>query len=397
MSPAERLTLLQEHGFSVTVADLETNAQKTVAVGMSGGVDSSVTALLVQLLGYKTIGVFMKNWEEEVDENGVCPSETDWKDARRVADQLNIPIFSVNFSEQYRQQVFDGFLNDYRAGLTPNPDILCNREIKFKVFADYTKLLGADYVATGHYCRVEQTPDGPRLLKGVDAGKDQTYFLHAVNGKALETVLFPVGHIPKPQVRALAAKFNLATKEKKDSTGVCFIGERDFKLFLSQYIAASKGDFVDLNGKKLGPHDGACFYTLGQRKGLGVGGPGGPWFVAKKDQGTNIVVLVEGESHPALYCDGLMAHEATWIGDEPAFPLRATAKVRYRQADQPCVVEKVGALLKVTFDTPQRAVTAGQSVVIYQSETCLGGAVIVEPSPSYYDLGLTVPGVSEGI
>jgi tRNA-specific 2-thiouridylase len=397
MTPTERLTLLREHGFSVSEAELAANTQKTVAVGMSGGVDSSVAALLIQLLGYKTIGVFMKNWEEAPDATGVCPSETDWKDARRVADQLSIPVFSVNFSEQYRAQVFEGFLRDYRAGLTPNPDILCNREIKFKVFADYTKLLGADYLATGHYCRVEQTPSGPRLLKGVDAGKDQTYFLHAVNGKALEHVLFPVGHLPKSQVRALAARFNLATQEKKDSTGVCFIGERDFKLFLSQYIESSKGDFVDLNGKKLGLHDGACFYTLGQRKGLGVGGPGGPWFVAKKDQGTNQVTLVEGESHPALYCDGLMAQEATWIGTEPMFPLRATAKVRYRQTDQPCVVEKHGELLKVTFDNPQRSVTAGQSVVFYAGETCLGGALIHEPGPSYHQLGLAVPGVSEGI
>lgn len=391
MDTTETLQLLNDFGFAVTAEDLARNQRTKVAVGMSGGVDSSVVAGLVKLLGYETIGLFMKNWEDE-DENGVCPSEQDWKDARLVADKLGIAIFSVNFAEQYKAQVFDGFVRDYQAGLTPNPDILCNREIKFKVFADYVKLLGADLLATGHYCQVAQTPTGPVLSKGADAGKDQTYFLHAVPGAALKNVIFPVGHLPKVRVRELAARLGLATSTKKDSTGVCFIGERDFKTFLSQYIQASQGDFVDLAGKKLGKHDGSCFYTLGQRKGLGVGGPGLPWFVAKKDTQTNQVTLVQGEEHPALYCDGLLAASETWISAAaPEFPRRLTAKVRYRQLDQACTVSREGEGLRVVFDVPQRSVAPGQSVVFYDGDVCLGGAVIIEPSPSYYDLNKALP------
>ncbi len=386
MDLTERLTLLREHGFDLTAADLEANARTTVAVGMSGGVDSSVTALLMKLLGYNTVGLFMKNWED-TDESGICPSEKDWKDVRRVADQLGIPCFSVNFAEEYRQRVFEGFLGDYRAGLTPNPDVLCNREIKFNVFFDYAKTLGADLLATGHYCRLENG----RLMKGLDANKDQTYFLHAVPGEALKNVLFPVGHLPKKRVRELATRFNLATSEKKDSTGVCFIGERDFKAFLSQYISAQRGDFVDLQGRVLGPHDGACFYTFGQRKGLGVGGPGGPWFVAKKDQATNQVTLVEGENHPALFCDELWAQTPAWIHGGPAFPARLKAKVRYRQQDQDCTVILDQGRLNVRFDIPQRAVTPGQSVVFYDGAECLGGAVIAEVGPSYWEQRRALP------
>ena len=393
---ADKLSLLSEYGLPLDEAQWRANADVTVAVGMSGGVDSSVTALLVQLMGYKTVGLFMKNWEE-TDEHGVCTSEADWKDVRRVGDQLGIPVFAVNFAEQYRAQVFEGFLRDYRAGLTPNPDILCNREIKFKVFADYAKVMGATHLATGHYCRVEHGNSGPVLKKGIDAGKDQTYFLHAVAGANLANVLFPVGHLPKRQVRELATRFNLATQSKKDSTGVCFIGERDFKAFLSQYIAGQRGDFVDLQGKRLGAHDGACFYTIGQRKGLGVGGPGGPWFVARKLHDDNRVVLVEGEHHPALYCGGLIARDPTWVGAAPHFPLRARAKVRYRQQDQDCLVEEFAGQLRVSFDVPQRAVTAGQSVVFYDGDVCLGGAVITEPGPSHQELGLAVAGIGEGV
>jgi len=380
------LTLLKELGFDVSDEAMKARAQASVVVGMSGGVDSSVTALLVKLLGYRPIGVFMKNWEEEP--GGACTAETDWIDARRVAAALDIPIYSVNFSEQYREQVFATFLKEYREGHTPNPDILCNREIKFKVFSDYAQLLGAQYVATGHYCRTE---DG-KLLKGLDPAKDQSYFLHAVQGDVLKKVLFPVGHLPKKVVRELAARFELVTKDKKDSTGVCFIGERDFKEFLSQYIAVSRGEFVDLSGKVLGPHDGVCFYTLGQRKGLGVGGPGEPWFVAKKNLTNNQVVLVQGEEHPALYSDGLTATEATWIADlKPSFPLRCRAKVRYRQQDQACTVSEEQGVLKVVFDEPQRAITPRQSVVFYQGDVCLGGAVIQEAGPSYFDLGKSLP------
>lgn len=389
MTTAETLQLLNEYGLALTEADLAKNAQLKVAVGMSGGVDSSVVATLVKLMGYQTVGLFMKNWEE--DNSGACTAEQDWKDARLVADKLDIPIFSVNFAAQYKQSVFDGFVSDYAAGLTPNPDILCNREIKFKVFSDYVKLLGADLLATGHYCQIEQTPEGPVLRKGADPAKDQTYFLHAVPGEALRNVIFPVGHLPKARVRELAARFNLVTSEKKDSTGVCFIGERDFKQFLSQYVSSTQGDFVDLQGKKLGTHDGACFYTLGQRKGLGVGGPGLPWFVAKKDTITNQVTLVQGEDHPALFCDGLLAREASWISKTPIFPRRFRAKVRYRQEDQACSVTEEGGILRVVFDEPQRAVAPGQSVVFYDGDVCWGGAVITEPSPSYHDLGKSLP------
>lgn len=382
----DTLELLHSIGYPISPEELEKNRTQTVVVGMSGGVDSSVTALLVKLLGYRTIGVFMKNWEEEA--GGQCTAEADWQDARQVAGQLEIPIYSVNFSEQYRQQVFATFLDEYRQGHTPNPDILCNREIKFKVFSDYAQMLGADFVATGHYCRTENG----KLLKGLDPLKDQSYFLHAVTGDVLKRVLFPVGHLPKKTVRELAAKFDLATKVKKDSTGVCFIGERDFKEFLSQYIQTSKGDFVDLTGRVLGQHDGVCFYTNGQRKGLGIGGPGEPWFVAAKNLDKNQVVLVQGEDHPALFSDSLTATEETWTaGAAPVLPLRCKAKIRYRQGDQDCSVTREGDQLRVSFDVPQRAITPRQSVVFYVGDECLGGAVIEAAAPSYFALGASLP------
>lgn len=393
MDMETRLAILRDHGFPLKKADIERNATQTVVVGMSGGVDSSVTALLVQMMGFRTLGLFMKNWEDDDVGDGPCPSEVDWRDVRRVGETLNIPVFAVNFAADYRTRVFDSFLADFRAGLTPNPDILCNREIKFNVFANYAKVLGADFLATGHYCQLREG----KLVKGFDSGKDQTYFLHAVPGEALENVFFPVGHLPKKRVRDLATRFELATSAKKDSTGVCFIGERDFKGFLARYIQESKGDFVDLQGKVLGRHDGTCFYTLGQRKGLGVGGPGGPWFVAKKDQTSNQVVLVEGEHHPALYVDALIAHELSWVKEVPSLPIRLRAKVRYRQNDQPCLVEASPEGLRVIFDEPQRAVTPGQSVVFYDGDVCLGGGVILQTTPSYYDLGKSLPGLGLGV
>jgi len=370
-------TLLSELGFDTSDAAKALRASQTVVVGMSGGVDSSVCALLVKTLGYRTVGVFMKNWEDDSEH---CTAEADWRDVRRVAGALDIPVYSVNFAEEYRRGVFEHFLSEYRQGHTPNPDILCNREIKFKVFSDYAWTLGADFVATGHYCRAEQG----KLLKGVDPLKDQSYFLYAIAPEVLPRVLFPVGHLPKTTVRELAARFHLATAQKKDSTGVCFIGERDFKEFLGTYLEAQRGDFVDLAGRVLGQHDGICFYTLGQRKGLGIGGPGEPWFVAHKDIASNRVVLVQGEDHPALLAPALSATEAHWL-TPVEFPLRCRAKIRYRQADQDCLVtcDHQGKLV-VHFDEFQRAITPRQSIVFYQGEVCLGGAMIEQALDGYF-------------
>lgn len=374
---------LLESLFPISESQKVMNTQKTVVVGMSGGVDSSVTALIVKHLGFKTIGVFMKNWDEE----GECRAEADWKDARKVAGQLDIPVYSVNFSKEYAQEVFAHFLAEYKMGHTPNPDILCNREIKFKVFLSYAEKLGADFLATGHYC---QTREG-KLFKGADPLKDQSYFLHAIKSQALEKTLFPLGHLEKKVVRALALEANLATKTKKDSTGICFIGERDFKSFLSQYIESSQGDFVTLEGLVLGRHDGACFYTLGQRKGLGIGGPGEPWFVVKKNLDRNQVVLAQGEYHPALYSDGLNAVEETWIKEAPRLPFHCKAKIRYRQSDVDCALYRENNQLKVKFAQPQRAITPRQSIVFYEGEVCLGGAIIEGAWESYFDLGLSLP------
>ncbi len=339
---------------------------KTVVVGMSGGVDSSVSALLLKNLGYKVIGLFMKNWEEE----GPCSAVQDFEDVIRVCKTLQIPYYSVNFVQEYRESVFAQFLEDYRAGLTPNPDVLCNREIKFKVFLQKALELGADFLATGHYCQLD--PEG-RLLRGRDPDKDQSYFLHAVNREAFQKVLFPIGHLLKKEVRAIAKEYQLATAEKKDSTGICFIGKRDFKPFLSQFLGTKPGPFKTLKGQVVGEHDGAAFYTLGQRKGMGLGGEGDAWYVVDKDLATNTVFVERGADHPALFRKELTAQNLTWVDAEPNLPLRCTAKVRYRQVDTPCTLEASG---KVLFDDPQRAVTPGQSIVFYQGEVCLGGGVI---------------------
>lgn len=339
---------------------------KTVVVGMSGGVDSSVSALLLKQQGYRVIGLFMKNWEEE----GPCQATREFEDVVRVCETLDIPYYSVNFAGEYRESVFAQFLADYKAGLTPNPDVLCNREIKFKVFLDKAMSLGADFLATGHYCRLDEQS---RLLKGVDPEKDQSYFLHAVKQEALKKVLFPIGHLPKKEVRRLAREGGLATAEKKDSTGICFIGKRDFKPFLSQFLTLKPGPFQTLAGVVVGQHDGASFYTLGQRKGLGLGGEGEAWYVVGKDPARNVVYVERGADHPALYRNSLMASDFTWVAEPPPLPYRGKAKIRYRQQETLCTLFPSGL---VEFDEPQRAATPGQSVVFYEGDLCLGGGVI---------------------
>lgn len=380
--------LLKEYGINLSEEEYQAHKEKTVVVGMSGGVDSSVAALLVKLQGYKVIGLFMKNWDE-TNPDGTCPADQDFQDVIKVCERLDIPYYSVNFVKEYWDGVFSEFLSDYRQGFTPNPDILCNREIKFKVFYQRAKLLGADYLATGHYCQLENGV----LKKGADQNKDQTYFLYAVQKEVFKDVLFPIGHLPKPKVRELASRFDLATSTKKDSTGICFIGERNFKNFLSQYIESSKGNFVDTSGKVLGQHDGACFYTLGQRKGMGIGGPGEPWFVVAKNFTKNEIVLAQGQDHPALYADGLSAIELNWLTTPPQGTFKCKAKIRYRQPERPCTVTIEGQRVRVVFDEPERAMTPRQSVVFYLGELCLGGGIIDEVSPNYYELGRGLPKV----
>ncbi|XID95475.1 tRNA 2-thiouridine(34) synthase MnmA [Paenibacillaceae bacterium WGS1546] len=351
-----------------------------VVVGMSGGVDSSVTALLLKRQGFDVIGVFMKNWDD-TDEFGVCTAEEDAEDVRRVCDQIGIPYYTVNFEKEYYAKVFEYFLEEYRRGRTPNPDVMCNREIKFGEFLQKALELGADVIATGHYARVARKDGKYELLRGVDSNKDQTYFLNALNQEQLSRAMFPIGHLLKPDVRKIADEAGLATARKKDSTGVCFIGERNFKTFLSQYLPAKSGKMVDLvTGEVKGRHDGLMYYTLGQRQGLGIGGSGTgePWFVASKDLETNTLYVVQGDAHPSLYSVGLTATDVNWIGPErPSGPIRCTAKFRYRQPDQgvTLTLREDGAGL-VAFDVPQKAVTPGQAVVFYDGEVCLGGGTI---------------------
>ncbi|MGU3472971.1 tRNA 2-thiouridine(34) synthase MnmA [Paenibacillus sp. D51F] len=352
-----------------------------VVVGMSGGVDSSVTALLLKQQGYDVIGIFMKNWDE-TDENGVCSADEDAEDVRKVCEQIGIPYYTVNFERQYYDKVFSYFLDEYRRGRTPNPDVMCNREIKFGEFLAKAKSLGADYLATGHYARVERDGSGvTRLLRGVDSNKDQTYFLHQLSQEQLASAMFPIGDLPKPEVRRIAEEHGLATARKKDSTGVCFIGERNFKQFLSGYLPAQPGPMVDLrSGETKGRHDGLMYYTLGQRQGLGIGGSGNgePWFVADKDLESNILYVVQGESHPRLYSSSLTASGINWIAPElPAGEIRCAAKFRYRQSDQGVTLRlSADGTAEVVFDQPQKAVTPGQAVVFYDGDICLGGGTI---------------------
>lgn len=365
------------------------NRMKTVVIGMSGGVDSSVAAMLLKQQGYRVIGMFMKNWEEK-DADGVCRSASDYEDVVRVCEQLDIPYYSVNFVKEYWDNVFTHFLEEFKLGHTPNPDILCNREIKFKVLLEKALEIGGDYLATGHYCQNVHANGLHQLHKGSDPGKDQSYFLYTMGQKVLSKVLFPVGSMLKPDLRQLAHTSQLATSAKKDSTGICFIGKRDFKEFLGKYLAYTPGEFQTLSGKVVGQHEGMAYYTIGQRKGMGIGGPGEPWFVVGKDPERNIVYLEQGADHPALFCDELTAVEPSWVaGEAPkTLPYSCKAKVRYRQHDQECtIVKDENGTLHVRFAVPQRAVTARQSIVFYDDNNCLGGAMIAKAGLSYYHQG----------
>lgn len=355
-----------------------------VMVGLSGGVDSSVAALRLLEAGYQVEGLFMKNWEGD-DSDEYCAAKADMLDALSVADKLGIEFHFVNFAQDYWDRVFAHFLAEYRAGRTPNPDILCNREIKFRAFLDHAKTLNADFIATGHYARVSHgnitTGGQTRLLKGLDDNKDQSYFLHALNREQLAATLFPIGELAKPAVRQIALAAGFKTATKKDSTGICFIGERRFSDFLKTYLPAQPGDIVTVDGKVIGTHQGLMYHTIGQRQGLHIGGlrdhDGQPWFVAAKDLSTNQLIVAQGQDHPALFAPALLAGQAHWINLPAEFPLRATAKIRYRQPDQACIVRPIGdGQLRVEFDQPQRAISPGQSVVFYQGAECLGGAVI---------------------
>lgn len=358
------------------------NQHTRVVVGMSGGVDSSVTALLLKQQGYDVIGIFMKNWDD-TDEFGNCTAESDAEDVRRVCEQIDIPYYTVNFEREYYDKVFAYFLEEYKRGRTPNPDVMCNREIKFGEFLNKALDLGADYVATGHYARVIDEGGNYKLLRGIDSNKDQTYFLNALNQAQLSKAMFPIGHLPKPEVRRIAEEAGLYTAKKKDSTGVCFIGERNFREFLSHYLPAKSGEMIDIvTGEVKGRHDGLMYYTLGQRQGLGIGGSGNgePWFVAEKDLERNILYVVQGDQHPSLYSTGLIASDINWIAGAdylPADAFKCTAKFRYRQPDQDVTVSRrEDGTMYVQFDQPQKAITPGQAVVFYDGEVCLGGGVI---------------------
>jgi len=364
-------------------------SKKKVVIGMSGGVDSSVAAWMLKEQGYEVVGLFMKNWEDD-DDSEFCSARTDWLDAASVADVVGIDIEAVNFAAEYKDRVFAEFLREYEAGRTPNPDVLCNAEIKFKAFLDHAFKLGADMIATGHYARVRENDGRFELLKAIDASKDQSYFLHRLNQHQLCRTLFPLGEIHKTQVRKIAEQLDLPNAKKKDSTGICFIGERPFREFLNRYLSYQPGPIKTPEGETVGQHVGLSFYTLGQRKGLGIGGlkshrkldgTSDAWYVAKKDIPNNTLYVVQGHSHPWLLSSGLQAGQSSWIaGDMPQEEVLA-AKTRYRQSDVACELHRSGgAELSVDFPVPQWAVTPGQSVVFYKDEVCLGGGIIENSS-----------------
>lgn len=356
------------------------STENKVVVGLSGGVDSSVSALLLKEHGHDVEGLFMKNWVDFYEESE-CTIEEDRKDATSVAEKVGIPFHEANFAEEYWDFVFKHFLDEYKAGRTPNPDILCNREIKFKAFLDHAMALGGYLIATGHYARVREQDGKFQLLKGKDTNKDQSYFLYTLGQPQLSRTLFPLGELPKPEVRDIAEKAGFINHDKKDSTGICFIGERRFREFLSRYIPAQPGEMRTPEGEYIGEHAGLMYYTLGQRQGLGIGGTKGgngqPWYVAGKDMDTKTLYVVQGD-HDWLYSQKLTAEQLSWVaGEAPALPCRATAKVRYRQPDQDCEIHAgENGTVEVVFDQKQRAVTPGQSAVFYQGDVCLGGGII---------------------